>query len=304
MEPRAWTKSSDTDKRKSALVSSSAWDGALRSSPTASKKPVIAARPAATEDLEGFEYLTSRFPHLAISFPGSRAHAVGLRPHSAQRLEQIGDRRPLRAQRVDAVLFGREQVALRIEHLELTGHAVLVAKARKPKRGPQRRYALALGLEPLPRLGLRHERVAHVAERVLDRKLVLGERLAFARAGGLHLCVDAPARVDRLARRERGLPDPGRPGKQVGQRYALAAQVAGEGERGKVSRPRYCDAGICRDERLLGLNQIRPAQQQIRGQACRDDDRNRPVFRVASRVERAFVDRSGALAEQHGKGVL
>jgi len=34
--------------------------------------------------------------------------------------EQIGDRRPLRAQRVDAVLLGREQrCAPGIEHLEL-----------------------------------------------------------------------------------------------------------------------------------------------------------------------------------------
>src|SRR3989440_2587591 len=187
MAPRACTKSSDTDKRKSALVSSSAWDGELRSSPTASNKAVIAARPAAAENLEGFEHVTGCFPHLGISFPGSRAHAVGLRPHSAERLEQVGDRRALRAQRVDAVLLGREQVALRIEHLELTGHAVLVAKARKPQRGPQCRSALALGFETLARLGLRHQRVAHVAACVLDRKLVLRERLAFARAGGLHL---------------------------------------------------------------------------------------------------------------------
>src|SRR5260221_471513 len=227
MAPRAWTKSSDTDKRNSALVSSSAWDGVLRSSPTPSNKPVIAARPAVAESLEGFEYFTGRFPHLGISSPGSRAQAVGLRPHSSERLEQVGDRRPLRAQRVDAVLLGGEQVALRIEHLELTGHAVLVSKARKPQRGPQRRYALALGFETLARLGLRHERVAHVAERVLDRELVLRERLAFARAGGLHLCVDAPARVDRLARRERGLPDPGRPGEQGGPGHALPAASAG-----------------------------------------------------------------------------
>src|SRR5256714_8545689 len=228
MAPRACTKSSDTDKRKSALVSSSAWDGELRSSPTASNKAVIAARPAAAEDLERFEDFTGRFPHLGISFPGSRAHAVGLRPNSADRLEQVGDRRALRAQRVDAVLLGREQVALRIEHLELTGHAVLVAKARKPQRGPQCRYALALGFETLARLGLRHQRVAHVAECVLDRKLVLRERLAFARAGGLPLSVDAPARVDRLARRDRGLPRPGRSGEQVGERHALAAPGARE----------------------------------------------------------------------------
>src|SRR5213595_2308333 len=75
MEPRAWTKSPDTDKRKSAPVSSSACDGALSSSSRPSSKPAIAARPEIAENLEGFEYLTSRFPHLAISFPDSRSQA-------------------------------------------------------------------------------------------------------------------------------------------------------------------------------------------------------------------------------------
>jgi len=40
----------------------------LRESTTPSKKPVIAARTAAAQSLEGFERLTSRFLHLAMSF--------------------------------------------------------------------------------------------------------------------------------------------------------------------------------------------------------------------------------------------
>src|SRR5216684_3552710 len=62
-----------------------------------------------------------------------------LRPHPAQRLEQIRDRRALRAQRVDAVLLGGEQVSLGVENFELACHAVHVAQARKPQRRPQRR---------------------------------------------------------------------------------------------------------------------------------------------------------------------
>jgi len=42
----------------------------------ASKRPMIAACTAAAEKLEGFEYLTGRFPHLGISFPSKSGQCL------------------------------------------------------------------------------------------------------------------------------------------------------------------------------------------------------------------------------------
>src|SRR5215467_6121938 len=117
------------------------------------------------------------------------------RPDPAERLEQVGDRRALRAERVDAVLLSREQVALGVEHLELAAQAVLVAQPGEPQRDPQRGRAVALGVETLARLDLRDQRVAHLAKRVLHGELVLRESLPLARVRRLHLRFDAAALV-------------------------------------------------------------------------------------------------------------
>src|SRR5262245_51410797 len=140
---------------------------------------------------------------------GALGAATFLGPDPAKRLEQVGDRRALRAQRVEAVLLGGEQVALGVEDLELAAQAVLVAQAREPQRDPERCGAIALGVETLARLDLRDQRVAHLAERVLHGELVLRERLPLARVRCLDLRLDAPALVDRRSERDRGLPDPG-----------------------------------------------------------------------------------------------
>src|SRR5690349_7810655 len=59
--------------------------------------------------------------------------AVQSLPSAAQRPHYVRDGRALGAERVDAVELGLEEVALGVDHIELTGEAVLEADAREPQ---------------------------------------------------------------------------------------------------------------------------------------------------------------------------
>ena len=72
-------------------------------------------------------------------------------PAAPECLEQIGDRRTLQPQRIDAALLGGRQVALRVRHFELVRHPVVVAQAHKAQGVAERSGAIAFGLQLLAR---------------------------------------------------------------------------------------------------------------------------------------------------------
>src|SRR5438094_7556322 len=94
--------------------------------------------------------------------------------------EEIGNRRALRAQRLDPRDARGEQAALGVDDVELARDAVLVAQPREAQRLRERLLATRLGLVALARVRLAGERGAHFAEGVLNRLLILPERRALA----------------------------------------------------------------------------------------------------------------------------
>src|SRR5438874_5389081 len=104
---------------------------------------------------------------------------------AAKRAEEVRDGGALGAQCLDARDARRKQAAFGVDDVELARDAVLVAQLREAQRLRERLLARRLGLEALARARLAGERGAHFAEGVLDRFLVLRERRAFARAGGV-----------------------------------------------------------------------------------------------------------------------
>src|SRR5207245_3712517 len=103
-----------------------------------------------------------------------------------------------RAQGFDAGDARGEEPPLGVDHVELARDAVLVAQLREAQRLRERLLARRLGLVALARARLAGERRAHLAEGVLDRLLVLSERRALARAGGVGARLQATAGEDRL----------------------------------------------------------------------------------------------------------
>src|SRR5258706_12316274 len=151
---------------------------------------------------------------------------ISTRSSATKRLEQVRHRCPLRTQRLVARDLGGEQVALRVDHFELAGEAVIVAQPRQPQGRAERRRPARFGLEALPRAPLRRQGRAHLAERVLDGALIAGECLLLARLGRGDRRLQAAAGEDRLGERHRELPDAGRAAEQARQRLRLAAEVA------------------------------------------------------------------------------
>ena len=102
-----------------------------------------------------------------------------------------------------------------------------------------------------------------------DRLLVLRQRGALARLGGVGARGEPAAGEDRLRDAGGELPGGGRAaGEQVGERRALAAEEGGEADRRETSRARATrDARVGGGELALGLDQVGAAQQQLGGQA-------------------------------------
>ena len=79
--------------------------------------------------------------------------------------------------------FCREELTLRIQHVQVTGHAVLVPK-RGEVHGLLRSDHQFLLLETrLPRLLVDYQRIFHLTDGFLDRLLILDESFFLARLG-------------------------------------------------------------------------------------------------------------------------
>src|SRR5688572_5064905 len=104
----------------------------------------------------------------------------------------------MRAQGLDARDLRLEQAALGVDHVELARDAVLVAQARKAQRLVERGGARRLGVVALARAPLRDQRGPHLAERGANRLLILRQRRALARIGGVAPRRQAAASEDRL----------------------------------------------------------------------------------------------------------
>src|SRR5688572_671676 len=121
-----------------------------------------------------------------------------LRPAAAERLVHADQRDELVAARAGLAELGVEQRALRVEHLEVRGHAAAVAQLRELEH-------LALGLDARALVGAAQARLAQVhqgvldlAEREQDGALVGVERLALLRLGHLDAPLVLPGVEDGL----------------------------------------------------------------------------------------------------------
>src|SRR5207249_11450453 len=165
--------------------------------------------------------------------------------------------------------LGRKQRLLRLQDRGVGGVTVVVLKRRKAGVIFQRRDQAALCSNLLLQLLAGNKGIGNVGKGILDRLLIAikGRLLS-----GLRLRDLAAYRTegeDRTHRLARVIPYTRWPGKEIRQVTAGAAERAGQRNRRKVKRLGCADLRIGGDELLLGLHQIRPSFQELRGDSGR-----------------------------------
>src|SRR6266852_103684 len=124
---------------------------------------------------------------------------------------------------VDGVEARGEQLALGIERFEEADRSVSVTQARELECPRERGDARLPRDEDVACGRLDRDRVAHLAERIRDRLLILQRRFARARLREIHAAPDLPAREERLQQAPGGTPRARGTLEQIGERRALAA---------------------------------------------------------------------------------
>ncbi len=155
-------------------------------------------------------------------------------------------------------------------------------------------YALAL------QLAQRRETVLDVLEGREHRAAVVGDLLVVGsvRRGGL--CRVQAAVEERHHRPRAHGPEAARSADPVGSRSAFQSRRAEQTEYGKVGRAGHTDGGVGGRHTALGRRDVRPALQELRGQAGRDL-RNR---QIAAGGARGDTEIGRLAADQHGDGML
>ena len=203
-------------------------------------------------------------------------------------------------------------MALGVEDFEQADRAVLVAKARQLERAGERREARCACDEDVAGGGLHRDRVAHLAECVGDRLLVLLRRFARARFREAHAAADLPAGEERLQQPRTRAPGARRSLEEIRERLALAAVIACQRDRREICGTRHADTRVRRMKLRFRRAQIRTPQQEVRRQARRHfDGRSRGSAALDARVvylartaaqqdrERAFLAHALLLESRH-----
>ena len=166
-------------------------------------------------------------------------------------------------------MFQGEQRTLRIKQIEVAGDTILVAQVRQAQPLSLGRGLGLLGARLLGQQALTGQGIGHLPEGALDRFFVLGDRDRAARLRGIQCSLVAPGiehgKQCRHRRRER----PASALEQIRQLCTGRACLRGECDAGEEGRARCADAGIGRDQLLLGLPDVWPLGQQVRRQARR-----------------------------------
>src|SRR5207253_2561096 len=108
--------------------------------------------------------------------------------------------------RVEPVQLGLQEVAFRVDYIELAGEPVVVTDAREPERLAQCGDPRVLRCVRFACARLRDERFTHFPECKLHRLLILRDRLPLARVGRIDFRAQAARVKDRLSDTERELP--------------------------------------------------------------------------------------------------
>src|ERR1700730_7268797 len=145
-------------------------------------------------------------------------------PSSAQRAIELDDRGQLLALQRGEIEFTSKETALRIEHLEIAVETSLVPVGRQLSGIAQGRDELLLLRALLARLVVTGERVRDLAERPVDRALVVRDELSLDRFGEPDVGARASRIEDRRGRGCANAPRKGRAGKQFREIAALDAQ--------------------------------------------------------------------------------
>src|SRR5207249_10665970 len=104
-------------------------------------------------------------------------------PATAERFVELHDRRELVSCGPREIDLGSEELPLRIEDVQVRADAVFVAKVRDVERALSGLHTRLLLSADVAGLGPEDQRVFDLAERLLDRLLVLNQRLLLSCLG-------------------------------------------------------------------------------------------------------------------------
>src|SRR5258708_20264647 len=146
-----------------------------------------------------------------------------LAPH---REVEVDDGVPTVPLGVDRVQARAEQLELGRQHLEEAHRAIVVAQALELEGARERALALLLRRGGLAQVGLRGDRIAHLAEGVRDGLLPQLGRFARSRVGERHATADLAAGEEGLQQPGGEIPCARGTAEEIAELLALAAIVA------------------------------------------------------------------------------
>src|SRR6266850_5349819 len=211
---------------------------------------------------------------------GPRHVADVLDPAAAERPVEIHEVRETPKPRRDERLLRAVKVRLRGEHVEVTVDARAEAKLGELERRLLRRDFALEGDDLVVVRAARCKAVRHLAERALDRLLVLRDRGLLLDLCHVERCLERAALEDRHADRRHEAPGLGLRREELIELRAFAAEGARQADGREERGARRADVRVRAAQVRLRLHDVRPPRQQI-GRQARGDVGDQPL-----RVER------------------
>jgi len=207
---------------------------------------------------------TSRSASRASWFPAPRLNSEpGIRVHqaAAQSFVQCHGTAERTAPQIQLCLPGSIELALCIEQFETPLRSTTVAQVGQRRTAFCARHRARLGFE-LHSEGLEpRQTIGHFSEGCLDGLFVRHHRAGLAHLGQTQLGAQPAGREQRDGQLRRKAPRTLRAIEQAAHGRAGVAQGCRQREPREEGRPRSADVRVRRDERLLGLLDVRPLVQ-------------------------------------------
>ena len=195
--------------------------------------------------------------------------------------------------------FGGKRVGFVCQNFQVIGSPGLEANLGQSCRVLRRfEQVLLLSCELLI-LAISNQRIRDIAESALDRLLVGQDHLVALRFSEANVRFESSSLKDGLRQRGSQVPDTGRAGEEICERWTFVAGSSGKRDLRKVRCPGNADLRVGGDQVRLGFADVRPPLQQRRGKP----DRHFGSMRLFGQFQ-SSRNIAGVVAEKYADGVF
>src|SRR5690606_35015535 len=186
-------------------------------------------------------------------------------PTATQRLVQVHFTDQLIAPVIDPLLLRRQQLTLGVEQRQVTVHAGAIAAFGNGIVVLARLQQVALGLHLFGIGFVGGQTIGHITEGILDRLFVLRHADIPGALGVVQVGLQAPGGEDRHADARREAPVAPATAEQVAQLATGGTRRAGQTDAREEGGAGRTYAGVGAEQLVLGSDNVRALEQQLRG---------------------------------------